>query len=88
MSSPDKLSITATTLRTAYALGFDRTSIVAALQSLERSHFYKSRTSLANFRQWPDVYHLPWGDFVLYVKFTDDAVSEFAVLSFKERNDG
>ncbi len=32
-----------------------------------------------------DVYHVPYEGVVLYVKFTDDAVTEFALLSFKER---
>jgi len=36
-------------------------------------------------RRWQDVYHVPWEDVTLYIKFTDDAVTEFAVLSFKER---
>lgn len=29
---------------------------------------------------------MPWGDRVLYVKFTDDRITEFRLLSFKERS--
>ena len=30
-------------------------------------------------------YHMPWNGMVLYIKFTDDVLTEFTVLSFKER---
>jgi len=32
-----------------------------------------------------DVYRVPDGQIELYVKFTSDAVTEFKLLSFKER---
>ena len=88
VSAPDGLSITATATRSAFALGFDRRAIVGALRMLTRKHFYKSMTAYANPRSWQDVYHLPYADIVLYIKFTDDAVTEFTVLSFKEKGDG
>ncbi len=48
--------------------------------------FYKSMTSFSNSRQWQDVYHVPAsGGLTIYLKFTDDMVTEFMVLSFKER---
>jgi len=75
-------------LRGALALGFDRAGIVKALQALERGHFYKSMTSHSDHRRWQDVYHLPHDGLLLYVKFTDDAVTEFTLLSFKEKDDG
>ena len=52
---------------------------------MTRNHFYKSMTSHHDHRKWQDVYHVPSGGMVLYVKFTDDVVSAFTVLSFKER---
>lgn len=55
---------------------------------LERHHFYKSMTAYANNRQWQDVYHLPFDSLVLYVKFTANAVTDFTLLSFKEKDDG
>lgn len=82
------MSITATATASAFALGFNRKAIVAALQRLTRKHFYKSMTSYANHRLWQDVYHLPHGEMVLYIKFTGEAVTGFTVLSFKEKGDG
>jgi motility quorum-sensing regulator / GCU-specific mRNA interferase toxin len=52
---------------------------------MERRHFQKSMTAIYNHRQWQDVYHVPHEGMLIYVKFTDDAVTEFAVVSFKER---
>ena len=83
----EKIAITGTALRTASALGFGRDEIVEAIQVMERKHFYKSMTALADHRLWQDVYHVPTSAGVLYVKFTSDAVSEFLLLSFKERDD-
>jgi motility quorum-sensing regulator/GCU-specific mRNA interferase toxin len=59
--------------------------IVAVLQSMKREHFYKSMTAYRDSRVWQDVYHVPWGEDVIYVKFTADAVTAFRVLSFKEK---
>ena len=88
LSSPDRLAVTTVALRSAIALGFDREEMAAALRRLERSHFYKSMTSHADHRQWQDVYHLPYDGLTLYVKFTADTVTEFTLLSFKEKDDG
>lgn len=87
-ASPERLTVTTVALRAAFALGFDRKEMTAALGNLERQHFYKSMTSHAEHRQWQDVYHLPYDGLMLYVKFTADAVTEFTLLSFKEKGDG
>ncbi len=42
-------------------------------------------TSYGDHRKWQDVYHVLHEGAVFYVKFTDDAVTEFVLLSFKER---
>ncbi len=47
--------------------------------------FYKSMTSFANKRLWQDVYHVPAHGLVLYVKFQADVITEFTVMSFKEK---
>ena len=39
----------------------------------------------ADHRQWQDVYHAPSAAGTLYVKFTADVVTEFLLLSFKEK---
>jgi motility quorum-sensing regulator / GCU-specific mRNA interferase toxin len=85
--SVEKLQATGTALRGAAALGFGRAEIVATLQTMQRAHFYKSMTAYADHRVWQDVYHVPSQAGVLYVKFTADAVTEFLLLSFKEKDD-
>jgi len=41
-------------------------------------------TSLANAAVWQDVYHVPWQETVLFVKFTTDAEG-YLVISLKEK---
>lgn len=52
-----------------------------------REHFYKSMTSRATHTVWQDVYHVPSAVGVLYVKFMADTMTEFRLLSFKEKED-
>ena len=77
--------VTVTADKTARELGFDRNGIKEVISSMERKHFYKSMTSYANHKIWQDVYHVPFENFVLYVKFTQNVISEFTLLSFKEK---
>ena len=78
-------SITKTAIRTAQELGFYESDVRQIISTMELKHFYKSMTSYANHKIWQDVYHLPFGDLILYVKFTQDVLSEFTLLSFKEK---
>jgi motility quorum-sensing regulator/GCU-specific mRNA interferase toxin len=84
-NSTGRLAITVTARRTAAALGFSSADIVATIQTMQREHFHKSMTAYANHRLWQDVYHVPSPAGVLYVKFTADAITEFLLLSFKEK---
>jgi motility quorum-sensing regulator/GCU-specific mRNA interferase toxin len=86
-SSMERLAVTGTALRSAAALGFGRAEIVSTIQTMQREHFYKSMTSYSDSRLWQDVYHVPSPVGMLYVKFTADAVTEFLLLSFKEKDD-
>jgi motility quorum-sensing regulator/GCU-specific mRNA interferase toxin len=81
-----QMRITVVATKTAAALGFARADIVATVQTMRRSHFYKSMTSFGDHRIWQDVYHVPSPLGTLYVKFTADVVTEFVLLSFKERD--
>jgi motility quorum-sensing regulator/GCU-specific mRNA interferase toxin len=45
-------------------------------------------TAYEDHRVWQDVYHVPSSAGLLYVKFTADAVTEFLLLSFKEKDNG
>ena len=87
-SSEDKLRVTGTALKGAAALGFGRGEIVAIIQTMQRSQFYKSMTAYADYRVWQDVYHVPSAAGLLYVKFTADALTEFLLLSFKGKGNG
>jgi motility quorum-sensing regulator/GCU-specific mRNA interferase toxin len=82
---PLRLNITKTALVGAASAGIDMDGVAAVVRAMERSHFHKSMTAYNDHRHWQDVYHVPWEGMVLYVKFTDDVLSEFLVLSFKER---
>ena len=86
-NSADKLRATGTALKGAAALGFGREEMAATIQFMQRPHFYKSMTAYADHRIWQDVYHVPSEAGLLYVKFTADAVTEFLLLSFKEKGD-
>ncbi len=85
-SSVSKLNLTGTALKSATSFGFGRIEVLETVQSMQREHFYKSMTSHADHRVWQDVYHVPSVVGLLYVKFTADLVTEFLILSFKEKN--
>lgn len=84
-STVEGLNATGSAIRGAAALGFGRREIVGAIQSVDRKHFFKSMTSYADHRVWQDVYYVPSEQGTLYVKFTADAVTDFLLLSFKEK---
>lgn len=85
IGSAETLAITRSAFADALALGFSRSGIVAVIQAVRRPMFFKSMTMLADHRTWQDVYHVPVEGLVLYVKFQADVVTEFRVMSFKER---
>lgn len=85
LGSVSSLAITSSALRDAMALGFHRSGIVATIATIEGLMFYKSMTTFADHRVWQDVYHVPAGDLLLYVKFQADVATEFTVMSFKEK---
>ena len=66
--------ITRTAIRTAQELGFYEKDIRQIISTMELKHFYKSMTSYANHKIWQDVYHVPCGILILYVKFTKDVI--------------
>lgn len=82
---PARLNLTRKVIVSAAAAGFDRDDIAAIVRSMRGAHFYKSMTAYGDYCRWQDVYHVPWGNLVAYLKFADDVLSQFLVLSFKER---
>ena len=77
--------ITTTAINTAEELGFNKKPVRKVISTMKHEHFYKSMTSYANHKIWQDVYHVPCGNLILYVKFTQNVISEFTLLSFKEK---
>ena len=78
-------SITVTANKTAFKLGFDSDGIHEVVSTMQENQFYKPMTSYANHKIWQDVYHVPYGNLLLYIKFTQNVISEFTLLSFKEK---
>jgi motility quorum-sensing regulator/GCU-specific mRNA interferase toxin len=85
-STVEKLAVTGSVLRGAASLGYGRAEIVDTIQTMQRGHFYKSMTAYADSRLWQDVYHVPSPVGILYIKFTADTITEFLLLSFKEKD--
>jgi motility quorum-sensing regulator/GCU-specific mRNA interferase toxin len=84
--STSKGHYTGTATRDAASLGLGAEQIAAAIQTIGKTHFYKSMTSNYNAKIWQDVYHVPHAVGTLYVKFTDNGLlTEFTLLSFKEK---
>lgn len=82
---PETLAITRSAFADALSMGFSRAGIADVIQEIRSPMFYKSMTTYADHRTWQDVYHVPTGGAVLYVKFQADVVTEFRLMSFKER---
>lgn len=82
---PADVRITKSAMQDALQLGFSRYGIVAVVQSMLPGHFYKSMTANRDHAVWQDVYHVPFAGIVLYVKFMDDTVCGFSLLSFKRK---
>lgn len=77
--------ITKTAQRTAVNMGFSYDGVHDVVSTMKREHFYKSMTSYADHKIWQDVYHVPYNNLIIYVKFTQNVISEFTLLSFKEK---
>lgn len=87
-SEPDSVEVTGSAIRGAMALGLGDFEMNQIVQTMEGQHFCKSMTSHANHKVWQDVYHVPSEFGELYIKFTEGEVTEFKLLSFKEKQDG
>jgi motility quorum-sensing regulator/GCU-specific mRNA interferase toxin len=83
-STTSALRITKTALTCAAALDITLEDIVAIIKAITPKAFHKSMTSQQSSTVWQDVYHVPWCQTVLYVKFTTDAEG-YLVISFKEK---
>ena len=77
-----KTRATVSALAGGAALGFGFEEIVGAVAALTPRDFYKSMTTHADHRIWPDVYRpkTPAGD--VYLKLT--VIDDVLIVSFKE----
>lgn len=80
------VSFTRVATRSFQQLNLTLDDALETLAGLELADFDKSMTSYSDSSQWQDVYHkdTEYGE-KLYIKFTGSIVTDFKVLSFKER---
>ncbi|MBU5612145.1 type II toxin-antitoxin system MqsR family toxin [Geomonas azotofigens] len=71
VADPQSRPFTVTALRGGLALGLTEKEMRQVVCALKRCDFYKSMTTLADPRQWQDVYHgVTASGVVVYVKVT------------------
>lgn len=76
---------TGTAQEGALEIGFNRADVKKTIAAMTPRMFYKAMASEKRPDQMQDVYHVPSRAGVLYVKFTDEGVQEFKLLSFKRK---
>jgi len=84
LNSEKSRIITRSSRNNAVSLGYaDEEAMVARVQELKRTEFYKSMTSHNNSRLWQDVYKTSDGDIALYIKLQISADGKGVIISFK-----
>ncbi len=82
------MTMTKAALQDAATMGMVRSDMEVVIKSLTHKDFYKSVTTHADHRIWMDVYHAKTDEYVIYIKFVQDVITEFTCTSFKEKDDG
>ncbi len=82
MRSVSDMNLTLSARTEICAAGMSQLDALALVQSLSRKEFYKSMTTVADYKIWQDVYHGEWNGLGLDTKF--QRAGEYFVLSFKE----
>lgn len=85
LGDAETLVITRTAQINALELGFDDEGVAEIIRSINRPMFYKSMTTNQDHRIWQDVYHVPVDGMIVYIKFQAAGITEFFVVSFKEK---
>jgi motility quorum-sensing regulator/GCU-specific mRNA interferase toxin len=86
VANPGSRPFTATALRGGLALGLTEAEMRHVVLVLNRSNFYKSMTTLADHKNWQDVYHGTTQDGVaVYIKITWHSDDRPPVIQFKEK---
>ena len=76
---------TSTARAGALAVGFQAADVLVTVAQITPAMFYKSMASEKRPGLMQDVYHVPSRVGLLYVKFTDDGMCAFMLLSFKSK---
>ncbi|WP_044550125.1 type II toxin-antitoxin system MqsR family toxin [Azospirillum lipoferum] len=88
-SQGDNGVITGSAIKGARSIGLGIAQMGNVIASLTARHFNHSVTTIGNSKEWQDVYYFPYEDnLTIYIKFRADAVCEFRLLSFKEKDEG
>jgi motility quorum-sensing regulator / GCU-specific mRNA interferase toxin len=77
-----KVRSTASALAGGAALGFDFAGMLAVVEALTPSDFYKSMTTYADRQVWQDVYRPLTEAGEVYLKLT--VIEDVLIISFKE----
>lgn len=80
------MTMTRAALSGAGVMGMTRQDMENVIRALTGKDFYKSTTTFHDHRIWMDVYHGRTEDYEIYIKFVQDAVTEFSCTSFKEKD--
>ncbi len=67
-----------------FELRWELEDAVQVVQSLRSKDFYKSMTTMQNYRVWQDVYHATWRETDIYLKFQRYEDTYYFTVSFKE----
>lgn len=78
-------AMTVTARRSASELGFEIDDVVNVVLAMTGADFVKSMTSYNDHKRWQDVYVVQRKAISLYLKITDQIVTEFIVVSFKRK---
>lgn len=81
------LRLASSALLGALDLGMTLDMVAGVIATMKEQHFYKTMLSDGSITEWQDVYYVPTVDGTIYVKFRDDLVTEFLLLSFKGEDD-
>ena len=65
--------------------GLKESNIVEIMLDLKQTHFYKSMDSHINHKIRQDVYHYPYQNLIIYVKFQLSNDNLCVIMSFKEK---
>jgi len=67
-----------------FELRWELEDAIQVVQGLRSKDFYKSMTTMQNYKIWQDVYHATWRGTDIYLKFQRHEDAYYFTVSFKE----